>query len=126
VDEATVNRWKQGQPEFCESLKNGKQVADANVAQALYHRALGYSHHEEKLFQYEGGVIRADTIRHYPPDTGAAFIWLKNRAGWRDKIDHDLRTPDGPIEIAVTRKVMPAATNRIAGHLATNGNGTKP
>jgi hypothetical protein len=121
-----VNSWKGSHPEFLEFLKNGKQVADANVAQALYHRALGYSHHEEKLFQYEGDVIRADTIRHYPPDTGAAFIWLKNRAGWRDKIDHDLRTPDGPIEIAVTRQVMPAAKNRIAGHLATNGNGAKP
>ena len=34
---------------------------------------------------YEGEVIITDITKHYPPDTAAAFIWLKNRQGWRDK-----------------------------------------
>ena len=31
VDESTINRWKDGQPGFCESLKAGKPSADDNV-----------------------------------------------------------------------------------------------
>lgn len=84
---STIHKWAGEHEGFSEARKNGKLVADSNVAEALYHKALGYSHPEEKLFQYDGAVIRADTVKHYPPDTAAAFIWLKNRAGWRDKQD---------------------------------------
>lgn len=87
VDEATINRWKDAHPEFCESIKNGKMPADANVALSLYKRACGYSHPEDKIFNDNGSPMVVPTIKHYPPDTAAAFIWLKNRAGWRDKQD---------------------------------------
>lgn len=90
---STIYLWAQVEPEFSEARKNGKLGADANVAESLYHRALGYSHPEEKLFQHEGRVIRADTVKQYPPDTAAAFIWLKNRAGWRDKQEHEITDP---------------------------------
>ena len=42
VNVATLNRWKKQFPEFRESLKKGKAVADANVASKLYNRAIGY------------------------------------------------------------------------------------
>jgi len=54
VSEQTINAWKGDFPEFLESLTNGKHHADAKVAQALYHRALGYSHPEDKIFQVGG------------------------------------------------------------------------
>jgi len=79
VTETTINNWKQAFPEFFESIKKGKLPADADVAASLYHRAIGYSHPEEKIFLHEGKVVRAETIKHYPPDTGAAMAWLKNR-----------------------------------------------
>jgi len=87
VTESTINLWKLEHPSFSESLKAGKQDADARVANALYHRALGYSHKEEKVFSSNGEIITHDTIKHYPPDTGAAMAWLKNRQPekWRDK-----------------------------------------
>lgn len=87
VHEDTVNEWKRVHPEFSESIKRGKTLADAEVADRLYQRALGYSHAAEKVFCSEGVVTRADTIAHYPPDTTAAIFWLKNRqsAKWRDK-----------------------------------------
>lgn len=92
VDEATINRWKHSHPSFCTSIKEGKVNADANVAAALYHRALGYSHSEEKVFSNNGKIVMHNTVKHYPPDTGAAMAWLKNRqpAKWRDKqeIEH--------------------------------------
>ena len=30
--------------ELAESLKSGKEIADATVAEKLYHRAIGYEH----------------------------------------------------------------------------------
>lgn len=42
------------------------------------------------ISNYQGDVTITPIVKHYPPDTAAAFIWLKNRAGWRDKqeVDH--------------------------------------
>lgn len=85
VDEATVNRWKIEYPEFRESIREGKETADANVADALYNRALGYSHKQDHISNFQGEITITPTTKHYPPDTGAAFIWLKNRGGWKDK-----------------------------------------
>jgi hypothetical protein len=91
VAESTVNNWKDAHPEFSEALKKGKALADAEVADKLYRRALGYSHDEEKLFLSEGQVIRAATVKHYPPDTTACIFWLKNRQSgrWRNKVSND-------------------------------------
>lgn len=91
VSEQTFNAWKKAHPEFLESLKAGKENADSNVAASLYHRACGYSHPAVKIMQYEGVPIEVPYIEHYPPDTAAAFIWLKNRqpGRWRDKPDGD-------------------------------------
>ena len=62
VCEATINNWKLAHPQFLESIKAGKETADCNVVQSLYHKAL------------DG-------------DTTAALFWLKNRQPkhWRDK-----------------------------------------
>jgi len=89
VCEATINNWKNEHPEFLESLRAGKLTADANVAEALYNRACGYSHKEEKVFNFQGEILTHDTTKHYPPDTAAALTWLKNRQGdkWRDKTE---------------------------------------
>ena len=101
VDVATVNRWKLKHPDFRESLKAGKSVSDAEVADRLYQRALGYSHPEDKIMQYEGRAVIVPTIKHYPPDTIAAIFWLKNRRPdlWRDKVTQEISGPDGgPIQ----------------------------
>ena len=91
VSEVTINAWKSKHPEFLKSLKAGKTQADAEVAEKLYHRALGYSHPEDKIFNDGGEPLIVPTTKHYPPDTAAAFIWLKNRQGgrWKDKQEHE-------------------------------------
>jgi transcriptional regulator with XRE-family HTH domain len=94
---STIYEWTNGEAEFSEARRKGKEWADANVAEALYNRALGYSHPEEKIFQSDGDIIRANTTKHYPPDTAAAFIWLKNRAGWRDKQEVDVTSGGEPL-----------------------------
>lgn len=90
VEEKTINNWKHEYPEFLQSLKEGKIKADADVANSLYHRALGYEHDDIHFSAYEGKVTQTEYTKHYPPDTAAAFIWLKNRAGWKDKHETDI------------------------------------
>lgn len=92
VEERTLNRWKNSHPEFCQSLKVGKDASDDRVEQSLYRRALGYSHDAEKIITVNGVVVREPYVEHYPPDTTAAIFWLKNRrkAEWRDKTEQDV------------------------------------
>lgn len=88
VSEQTLNTWKKKYPEFLESLKKGKAVADANVASRLYSRAIGYDAKATKFATNEGKITdKVEYIEHYPPDTTAAIFWLKNRqpGKWRDK-----------------------------------------
>jgi hypothetical protein len=89
VDERTINRWKKDHQAFCQSLKRGKIEADSVIAQKLFHRAKGYEHPEDKIFNANGDPLIVPTIKHYPPDTVAAIFWLKNRQPkqWRDKQD---------------------------------------
>ena len=61
VSERTINRWKRQHPEFDEALKRGKAFADAEVAEALYRKALN-------------------------GEMPAISFWLRNRSDrWRDK-----------------------------------------
>lgn len=107
VTEKTLNNWKHAHPEFFQSLKAGKEIADGEVAASLYSRACGYSHLEEKVFCTNGEITTHETIKHYPPDTAAAFIWLKNRQPqiWRDKPEGE-DNPDLPSSVVVNVGVV--------------------
>lgn len=89
VSEQTINNWKMAHDDFFESIKVGKMMADANVAESLYHRSIGYSHPHTHVSVIENEVVLTELTKHYPPDTKAAFIWLKNRQPtlWRDKTE---------------------------------------
>lgn len=93
VCESTINNWKLEYPEFLESIKKGKDEADATVASKLFHRACGYKHKDVHISNYKGEITITDLDKHYPPDTTAAIFWLKNRQPekWRDKQEVDLR-----------------------------------
>jgi hypothetical protein len=94
VDVSTINNWKIDYPQFFESIKKGKILADSNVAERLYQRALGFEHDSEEIKVADGAVIRVPTRKIYPPDPTAAIFWLKNRQPekWRDKqeVQHSL------------------------------------
>lgn len=101
VSESTLNLWKEVHPEFSESIKKGKEAADADVASRLYHRAMGYDHPEDDIRVVSGEIVITQTIKHYPPDTTAGIFWLKNRQRdkWRDKVETEVTGKDGgPIE----------------------------
>ena len=85
IARSTFSKWKVDYPEFKAIIAVGKTIADDKVIQSLYRRANGYEHPETKVFCNNGVVTSVDVTKHYPPDTAAAFIWLKNRSGWVDK-----------------------------------------
>lgn len=87
VAESTINNWKIEYPEFLESIKKGKLLADANVANSLYKRALGYEAPDIDIRVIDNQIVETPLIKHYPPDPTSAIFWLKNRQPdkWRDK-----------------------------------------
>ena len=92
--------YKNKYTEFSDALKKGKEVADYEVENALFKKALGYNAKVKKAFKvkevlYEDGKRLKETERieyaeedvHIPADTTAQIFWLKNRKPntWRDK-----------------------------------------
>jgi hypothetical protein len=67
----------------------GRAIADANVAEKLHARAMGYSHPAVKIKKSAGRPLTVAYTEHYPPDTQACPFWLRNRRprNWREKIE---------------------------------------
>ena len=84
IAESTLYNWKNDHLEILEALKKGKEVADYQVENALFKRALGFRYVEVTK---EGGVVTKEVTKEVAPDTTAAIFWLKNRKPheWRDK-----------------------------------------
>ena len=79
--------YKKQYPELVETLKNGKEVIDVQVENALLKAALGYEYEEDGIGK--DGVYRLTKYAH--PNTTALIFWLKNRKSkvWKDKHEID-------------------------------------
>ena len=120
IDEATLYRWKNSYPEFCESIKTGRDRYDTEVVEtALKERAAGYNYSEEVMTRDGPSVI---TKRFHGSDTAAIF-WLKNRqpARWRDRVEHDVRAAVVQVEATPQEKarIIAAALSRGANETDT-------
>lgn len=120
VSEKTLNNWKQDHPKFLQSLKEGKEVADARVVDSLYKKAIGGHKIRETTFEkvvmpstsdediaqevYKKKVVEKEVVA----DTTAQIFWLKNRQPdkWREK-------PQEADEYANINKNLEALTNSI-------------
>lgn len=85
---STLYSYQKQYNEIAQALKKGKEVSDYEVENALYRRAVGCTVTE--IVEIDGEKVK-ETTKTVPPDTAAAFIWLKNRRPdkWRDKIVSD-------------------------------------
>lgn len=101
---STLYEWKNKFAEITEALKNGKEVIDRHVENALLKRALGYQYDEvikESVKDYDENTDKTvyrlvETKRitkEVQPDVTAQIYWLKNRKpkNWRDKPDSEER-----------------------------------
>lgn len=81
----TLIEWKKKHPKFRDALKNGREVVDTMVENALLKTALGY---ETTEYIIDGGKKKA-VKKQVPPNVTAMIFWLKNRkyTEWRDKRD---------------------------------------
>jgi hypothetical protein len=101
VKTSTVWRWRSKYPEFCSAIDSGRDTFDNRIERSLAQRAAGYSYHSEKVFQYEGQIIRADVVEHCPPEVNACRLWLMNRRPdkWRDKQELKLDGSDAFLKV---------------------------
>lgn len=90
--------WKKTYPALLQALKEAREEADNRVVESLYKRACGYTHKAVKIFMHEGKPVYAPYTEHYPPDTGAAAFWLKNRQRehWKDRRDVETTAVEPP------------------------------
>ena len=103
VHVSTLNRWKLAHEEFRASVKEGKAIADMDVASSLYRRANWSEYTEQQAIKVkevifgENGkrlkeVERVEVVevtKTLPPGETSMIFWLKNRKAdvWRDKHD---------------------------------------
>lgn len=101
ISESTLNNWKSEHPEFLESIKKGKLKADAEVAESLFKRAVGFEYDEVTFEKIDSkvnlevtsaGDLKVDdtykkkvVTKIIVGDVAAQNIWLKNRRG-RNKV----------------------------------------
>jgi hypothetical protein len=96
VHRNTITNWMNDVPAFKEAVQQGRDVADANLAERLYQRGMGYEKPAVKFFNTRNGIERIDYTEHLAPDTGACIFWLRNRRRkqWREKIEHEHTSTD--------------------------------
>lgn len=96
VNADTITEWKKVHEEFSVSIREGREIADADVATKLYKRALGYEYEETSI---KSSDDRGDetTIhkKHMPADVRAMRIWLNNRQRHRWKQNPDNFNQEG-------------------------------
>lgn len=91
---STFMTYKKKYPELSDALKRNKEVADREVENALFKRAVGYKYEEitrelkkdpdtDELSLVVTKVVTKEVV----PDVTAQIFWLKNRKPkeWRDK-----------------------------------------
>lgn len=94
ISRSTLSEWKIKHELIADTLKQGKEVVDIQVENALLKRALGYKYTEKtselKTDPNTGDqvmVLTKQVVKEVVPDTTAQIFWLKNRKPneWRDK-----------------------------------------
>jgi hypothetical protein len=98
VTDRTVRNWFATYPEFAEAFKYSAAAFDERVERSLAERALGYEFDSEEIKVIDGHVHRIPVRRRFPPDVGAATLYLTNRMPHKYKRMVDLHTTGDKIE----------------------------
>lgn len=97
ISRSTLSDFKNKHQELAEALRRGKEVAIAQLENALYKRALGYDFEVTRVSvrMIDGREVKftEKTRKHLPPDVGAIIFLLKNKdsLNWsNDPVKRDL------------------------------------
>lgn len=109
---STLKRYMKNKRQFKAALKEGRVIADKNVEDSLYKRAIGFKttelHYEIEYEQDAAGAVKAmkklkkEIVKQIAGDTTAQIFWLKNRRPdkWRDDRGLSLFGPEGePVSV---------------------------
>lgn len=95
----TLRQWRNTHPSISAALKEGRDVSDRHVENALYKSAIGYEYDEVTREPDEDGKLSVTKIVHkqVQPNTTAQIFWLKNRKRkeWRDRVETEITGKDG-------------------------------
>lgn len=105
ISRDTFYKYKEKYSDFSEAIKKGKEVADIEVENALFKRAIGYKYKEviKEVKEIDGKKTTyiKEVVKEMPGDVGAQIFWLKNRKSskWKDKQDIDIE--DNNVSITI-------------------------
>jgi hypothetical protein len=94
---STFYNWLSNDEEFKLAVSEIQEESIDIAESKLFERINGYQHAEEKIFNYEGSIVRANTIKHYPPDTTAIIFYLKTKGkkrGYIEKTEMEISAAD--------------------------------
>lgn len=113
ISESTFYNYAKEFPEFLQSLKRGREVADAVVERAMFKRACGFTYEEvtkeppvltlslkkgkkpAQPITNDSLIVTKVVVKQVAPDTTAGIYWLKNRkpGSWQDKqkVEHTFK-----------------------------------
>ena len=124
---STLNKYKAEIPEFSDTLKRNRELADVQVENALFRAATGYEYEEVRTEYIENGkqgqrgnIRNNDTgtcrkvtriTKVVQGDVTAQIFWLKNRLPdkWRDRKELDANIADS-LEMQKFRETLDSMT----------------
>ena len=98
ISVASLYNCKRDHLEIFEALKEGKEVVDRQVENALLKSALGYMYDEVTEERRDDELVVTKVVhKEVQPNTTAQIFWLKNRkrAEWRDRVENAITGADG-------------------------------
>lgn len=117
VNTSTIYDWMKYFADFATAIRDGREVADSEVAHSLYKRAVGMKIPAVKIISVAGPAGQGSSVEYHqyeevlPPDVGAATKWLASRsARWRDKQAVEITGKNGG-PIATTAAVISTTTD---------------
>ena len=134
-DTSRVWAWQKRFPDFADTLKRSKDVADRIVEDALFRKATGYKTKEvvrerrlDPVTRQQVLVVVKEIEREVAPDTAAQVFWLKNRKPevWRDKREVENTAPTNTFDSVreITGKMLDMQEDRSLDDFLKEGGGS--
>ena len=75
----TLYKWRLKSTAFDRAITEGRMMASAKVAEAVYTRAIGFEKTVQEVKNSGGQAVVMEYTKYFPPNITAAMYWLNNR-----------------------------------------------